>query len=110
VLFLRRRPGVFLGGRWELPGGAVEPGEPHEVAAVREVNEETGLRIRVDGERGRHAWMDVTGKPMRVHARIFNVTEERVIGVQLSADEHDDYAWVLPADTAALDLASHFRH
>jgi 8-oxo-dGTP diphosphatase len=110
VLFLRRRQGVFLGGRWELPGGTVEPGEPHEVAATREVAEETGLRVRVDGERGRHTWMDVTGKAVKVHARIFNVTEERVIDVKLSADEHDEYAWVLPADTEALDLASHFRH
>jgi 8-oxo-dGTP diphosphatase len=27
VLFLRRGPGVFLAGRWELPGGTAEPGE-----------------------------------------------------------------------------------
>lgn len=30
---------------WELPGGGLEPGETPEQAAVREVAEETGLRL-----------------------------------------------------------------
>ncbi len=33
-----------------LPGGGVEPDEPHTVAAVRETLEETGYRITVVGE------------------------------------------------------------
>lgn len=34
-------------GRWLAPGGEVEPGETHAEALVREVREETGVRVRV---------------------------------------------------------------
>lgn len=36
-------------GEWVLPGGAHEPGEPVEEAAVREVREETGVECEVTG-------------------------------------------------------------
>ncbi len=32
---------------WSLPKGKLDPDEPHAVAAVREVEEETGVRARV---------------------------------------------------------------
>jgi 8-oxo-dGTP diphosphatase len=108
VLFIRRQPNTFLGGRWEMPGGTVEPGESHEAAAVREMAEETGLTVRIVGERGRHSWMDVTGKQLRVHARIFDVHEDAPRDVVLNPDEHDEFVWT--ADPADLGLAEHFRH
>ncbi|WP_337035151.1 NUDIX hydrolase [Paenibacillus illinoisensis] len=37
------------GGRWTLPGGAVEINETFEEAAIREAKEETGLDIRLIG-------------------------------------------------------------
>ncbi len=36
-------------GRWALPGGLVEDDETPERAAVRETEEETGLRVELDG-------------------------------------------------------------
>ncbi|MEU8901699.1 NUDIX hydrolase [Nocardia sp. NPDC048505] len=109
VLLVRRAPGVFLAGRWELPGGGIEPGERAEQAAVREVAEETGLVIEVLGERSARSWMDVAGRPLRIHARVFDVAERGRATVRLNPAEHDDHAWVTPAEAAALDLAEHFR-
>src|SRR5262245_66085430 len=37
------------GSSWSIPGGRVEPGETLADAAVREVFEETGVPIRLDG-------------------------------------------------------------
>jgi 8-oxo-dGTP diphosphatase len=36
-------------GRWTLPGGGIEFGESPEDAMVREVKEETGLRVDANG-------------------------------------------------------------
>lgn len=48
VLLVRRGrpPGKDF---WSLPGGKVEPGETHEVAALREVLEETGIAAQILG-------------------------------------------------------------
>ena len=43
LLLLRTSPRA-----WELPGGAVEPGEAPDVAVLREVQEETGLDVRIE--------------------------------------------------------------
>jgi 8-oxo-dGTP diphosphatase len=109
VLFIRRDSGVFLGGRWELPGGTVEPGEPPERTVVREVAEETGLVVRVTGERHRMSWPDVSGRPLRIHARIYDVAEDTPGAVVLNPDEHDEHLWLPPARAAGLDLLDHVR-
>jgi len=51
VLLVERGAPPFE-GMWSLPGGAIEPGETAEAAAVREVREETGLDARIAGLAG----------------------------------------------------------
>jgi 8-oxo-dGTP diphosphatase len=63
VLLIRRGTPPRI-GEWSLPGGRIEPGETVRAAALRELNEETGVEARlvglidvVDGifpEAGRH--------------------------------------------------------
>jgi 8-oxo-dGTP pyrophosphatase MutT (NUDIX family) len=46
VLLVRRNPAArFMGGAWVFPGGAVDGGEDHRVAGVREVREEAGVEL-----------------------------------------------------------------
>ena len=45
VLIAQRPPGKWQAGRWEFPGGKIEPGEDEESAVRRELMEELGLRV-----------------------------------------------------------------
>jgi 8-oxo-dGTP diphosphatase len=45
LLLQERALGRFGGGKWDCPGGKLRPGESPEECIVREVAEETGLRI-----------------------------------------------------------------
>jgi mutator protein MutT len=47
VLIQPRSGDPTLAGTWELPGGKVRPGEDHAAALAREVEEETGVAVRV---------------------------------------------------------------
>ena len=46
MLYRGKKPGDMNGGKWISPGGKVEDGETPDECAVREVLEETGLRLR----------------------------------------------------------------
>jgi ADP-ribose pyrophosphatase YjhB (NUDIX family) len=62
---------------WSLPGGTLEMGETLEACVVREVEEETGLIVRVDGllylgdriEEGRHV-VHITFAVVKVGGRL----------------------------------------
>lgn len=106
VLLLRRAPSSRMNaGRWDFPGGKVDPGENIASAATREVLEETGCEVRITGVAG----AGESRPPGRIIAYLFLHAEcSAPPRITISA-EHDAHAWVEPHALLSHDLCPQFR-
>jgi 8-oxo-dGTP diphosphatase len=85
-------------GDWTFPKGKCEPGESDEACALREVEEETGLRCTLGDELPSTRYTDGRGRPKLV--RYWRLD---VVGGSLAFDhEVDEARWVTPAEAAEL--------
>ena len=75
-------------GDWSFPKGKLEDGESWEQAALREVEEETGLRCVLGDEVGRTHY-DVEDEPKEV--RYFRMSS---VGEARAQSEVDEVRWV----------------
>ena len=90
-----RRAGKPLTGYWSIPGGLLETGESLEDAVCREVREETGLRVEVDGffEIFQRIMHDDAGRVEYHYVLVDYLC--RVVGGKLRAgDDVSEVAWV----------------
>ena len=106
LLGARRSSPPLVAGRWELPGGKVEPGETDVDALVRECDEELGVRIDVQMRVGTD-WSIGPGRVLHVYvARLLSGTPEPL-------EDHDELRWLdagswfdvdwLPADLPVIE-------
>jgi 8-oxo-dGTP diphosphatase len=96
LLAARRTTPGAAAGRWELPGGKVEPGEAPGDALVREVREELGCGVGVD------RWLDgeqVIGGTHVLRAALCRITD----GEPHPGADHDELRWLLPARLGEVD-------
>lgn len=99
VLVARRTRPPELAGRWEIPGGQVEPGEGERAALVRELREELGIDIAV-GTRIGPAAMVGAGFELRPYLAQWLSGE----AAPMEADPaHDRVRWVSVDELAGLD-------
>jgi 8-oxo-dGTP diphosphatase len=75
---------------WTFPKGKADPGESDEACAVREVEEETGLRCTLGRELPSTRYVDARGRDKLVRYWEMAVAEEHE---RESDDEVDDIAW-----------------
>src|SRR3954447_19819430 len=88
VLAGERSSPAALAGRWEFPGGKVEPGETEQQALVRECREELGVTISVGARLGDA--LPIPGDTPRV----LRVYEAALTGHEPAAAEHSRIAWL----------------
>jgi 8-oxo-dGTP pyrophosphatase MutT (NUDIX family) len=80
---------------WSIPKGKAHPGESDEDCAIREVEEETGLRCELERELPSTRYRDARGRPKVVRYWAMRP----VAGEAAPQAEVDDVAW-LSADEA----------
>jgi 8-oxo-dGTP pyrophosphatase MutT (NUDIX family) len=75
---------------WSFPKGKLDPGETHRHAALREVEEETGLRCKTGDELPEVRYDDRKGRAKRVRYWCM----EAIDGTFAPNDEVDEVRWL----------------
>ncbi len=96
----KRGPTGANGGRWELPGGKIEPGETPEACVRRELWEELGIQVEPLA-----SWPPCRTVLPGLAVRLFPVVcRWRRGAVQLR--EHESWDWFTPEELLSLEWSA----
>jgi len=95
VLACRRTAPPEAAGRWELPGGKVEPAEAPEDALVREIGEELGCVIQLV------SWLD--GEAPIGDSHVLRAALARITAGEPRPREHDLIRWLASDELEQVD-------
>ncbi|MEO8315055.1 MAG: (deoxy)nucleoside triphosphate pyrophosphohydrolase [Pseudomonadota bacterium] len=98
ILVAQRPPGSWQAGRWEFPGGKVEPAEADETALHRELREELGINVLRSVPVGlfTHSYPD---RSVEISLWVVSEFEGEPSGLDGQA-----LRWVAPAELSQCDL------
>lgn len=101
ILIGRRSASARYGGAWCLPGGYIEYEESFIAAASREVREETGLAVRIEGI------VNVVSNHLddRHHTLVIVLLAEIAGGSPHPGDDLTELAWIDAAGHQMVDYA-----
>lgn len=101
VLILKRSTNSRTNpGKWELPGGKVDQGESFDHALLREVYEETKLKISLEHVVG------VSEQNLHVIRAVHIIMSGEILEGNLKlSSEHEGYAWVFFENLQEYNLA-----
>ncbi len=92
-------------GKWDVPGGRINPEEPFLEGLKREVMEECGLEVNPIEFCGIfETFPTIKGEACHV-IRVYHVCQPKTIGVRLSGD-HSEYEWIDPKDLGTKTFVS----
>ena len=97
-------------GRWTVPGGAVELGEPLREAGQREIREECGIETKAHGVADvlENIVRDSDGR-VRYHYVIIDFLADYVAGDLRPASDVDDARWVSKEELSQFDITERAR-
>jgi 8-oxo-dGTP diphosphatase len=98
VLIARRKKGDRFEGRWEFPGGKVEPGELPEDCLKREIREELGIDVEVGD-----VLCSLPFRTADLAIRLLAYKAERLAG-EVACLDHEEIRWVDPAELDAFEM------
>lgn len=90
LLLLQRHRDDWGGGLWATPAGGLEAGESPHQAILREVHEETGIRLPSAEPLGVHL---ITMPHGSVRMQSFRAALDRPVRIRLSPEEHEAHDW-----------------
>ncbi|RNC63100.1 MAG: CTP pyrophosphohydrolase [Candidatus Dichloromethanomonas elyunquensis] len=100
VFIARRGKNDSLSGKWEFPGGKLEPNETPEQCLHREIMEEFGVPIRVQRYYANNIFQH-QGQTMELLAYL-----ARMLCEDISLNVHDEGKWVEIKELHFYDFAS----
>lgn len=99
LLVQRSHEDHWMAGKWAFPGGELDKGETLEQGLKREIEEETGLKVKLE---------DIAYLPeisyKKKHA--FFVCKKFTGSVTINADgvhEHEDHKWATESEISSMD-------
>lgn len=90
-------------GLWSIPGGRIEPGESDAAAVLREVSEETGLRVACGRLLGTAELPGLAGAVIEVRDYLAVVVPGRQAVAAVAGDDAADVRWVTPSQADVMD-------
>ena len=93
-------------GMWGVPGGRIEPGESVMQAALREIEEETGLAVKITGLLGVYSGPSgrIVTFPDNVVQLVDIVLEARIVSGELSCSNESEKLQFFPLSALPGDL------
>ncbi|GAA1420456.1 NUDIX domain-containing protein [Catellatospora coxensis] len=101
IFLIRRMRAMAFGGMWAFPGGSLEPGETPADAAVREIEEETGVTLLPAALTPWHRWLTPVFEPRRFDTWFFLAAMPDGQDAALPEFEADRARWLTPEEAIA---------
>lgn len=99
LLIAKRHSKDPLGGKWEFPGGKIEPGETPQECLVREIKEELGVEVKIGPFYDDNVY---STQDHNIHLLFYWA---KIINGEVIPVVHDDLKWTTIEELANFDFA-----